>query len=24
LGEFGEQAAAPTQKSFGAVLKVNF
>jgi hypothetical protein len=23
-GEFGEQAAAPTQKSFGAVLKVNF
>ncbi|HVG15499.1 MAG TPA: SusC/RagA family TonB-linked outer membrane protein [Chitinophagaceae bacterium] len=24
LGEFGEQAAAPTQKSYGVVLKVNF
>jgi hypothetical protein len=24
LGEFGEMSTAPTQKSFGAVLKVNF
>jgi hypothetical protein len=24
IGEFGEQASSPTQKSFGVVVKVNF